>query len=112
MLTSNGVLMFQLPEPIESPLHQFVHAPVEQPWVKRALPAMVVRLYRLAKYAYIKSTAGPEMRMFGLPFEVVERIIHTSGGFLLACRADASHGVAGVAGFEYWVGKDDRCPSL
>jgi SAM-dependent methyltransferase len=105
VLSYDGVLMFQLPETIDSPLKRFLGAPVSHGRVKSVLPLVLVRAYRMPKYVYLKAMGGPQIRMSGLPFDEVSVIIRNSGGRLLAWRTDASHGIPSVTGFEYWVGK-------
>jgi SAM-dependent methyltransferase len=105
VLAPDGVLMFQLPESIEPPLKRFLDAPVVGGTLKHRVPRPLTRAYRRLKYLYLIATSGPRMKMSGLPFGEVARLIARSGGLLLAAVPDESHGIPTVRGFEYWVTK-------
>jgi SAM-dependent methyltransferase len=106
VLSPGGALMFQLPEEIDAPFKSFLNAPILGGSVKRALPRVLVRGYRVMKYVYLTATCGPRMRMFGIPFDEICCLIRRSGGRLLEAVPDMSHGIPTVRGFEYWVTKD------
>jgi ubiquinone/menaquinone biosynthesis C-methylase UbiE len=103
VLAPGGVLMFQLPERIKSPLARYLVAPVAAGTLKQHLPLAVIRTYRLLTYLYVIARPGPRMEMRGLPFGQVSALIAQSGARLLAAIPDESHGLASVRGFEYWV---------
>jgi SAM-dependent methyltransferase len=105
VLAPGGVLMFQLPEPMGSPLKNFLDAPVTGDGLKQRLPRSVIRAYRCLKYAYLVVTSGPRMKMYGLPYEQVADLVVQSGGTVVRAVPDQSHGVPEVRGFAYWVRK-------
>jgi ubiquinone/menaquinone biosynthesis C-methylase UbiE len=105
VLSASGILMFQLPEQLDSPLSKFVTAPVLGGRLKQAIPRVCVYAYRSIKYACLACTSDPHMRMSGLPYAEVQGIIERAHGQLMTAVPDTSHGIASVRGFEYWVTK-------
>ena len=97
--------MFQLPERIEQPLEAFLRAPVTGGAIKRSLPRPLVRLYRRVKFPFVAGPA-PRMAMCGLACDEVLTRITRAGGRVLSTRPDASHGIPGVVGVEYWVTRE------
>jgi ubiquinone/menaquinone biosynthesis C-methylase UbiE len=103
VLSASGILMFQLPEQLDSPLRKFLTAPILGGRLKQAIPRVCVYGYRSIKYVYLACTSDPHMRMSGLPYAEVQRIIERARGRLVTAVPDTSHGIASVRGFEYWV---------
>jgi len=104
VLAPGGVLMFQIPEPLEA-LRMFLDAPVTAGTLKQRLPRSVIRIYRRVKYAYLAVRSWPRMEMYGLPYGKVVEMITKSGAVLLQAVPDQSHGVPEVDGYAYWVTK-------
>jgi SAM-dependent methyltransferase len=105
VLQPGGVLMFQLPEVMSIDSRRiFEEAPVVGNPLKRRLPKPVVLAWRRLKYAFLTTSSGPVMEMFGMAREDVEAHIRAAGGRLLEAKSDNSHGLEGT-GFEYWVTK-------
>jgi SAM-dependent methyltransferase len=105
VLSASGILMFQLPEQLDSPLWKFLTAPVHGGRLKQAIPRVCVYGYRTIKYACLACASDPHMRMSGLPYAEVQGIIERANGQLVTAVPDTSHGIASVRGFEYWVTK-------
>ena len=105
VLATGGVLMFQLPEVMSVDSRRiFEEAPVVGHPLKRRLPKRVVLAWRRLKYAFLTTSSGAQIEMFGMPREDVEAIVERSGGRVLEATPDNSHGPEG-RGFEYWVTK-------
>jgi SAM-dependent methyltransferase len=105
VLAPGGVLMFQLPEVMSVDSRRlFEEAPVVGNALKRRLPKGLVIAWRRLKYAFLTTSSGAQIEMFGMPREEVEAIIRRSGGRMLEAKPDNSHGPDGH-GFEYWVTK-------
>jgi len=103
VLSASGILMFQLPEQLDSPLSKFLTAPVLGGRWKQAIPRVCVYGYRSIKYACLACASDPHMRMSGLAYAEVRGIIERAHGQLVTTVPDTSHGIASVRGFEYWV---------
>ena len=105
VLAPGGVLMFQLPEVMSVDSRRlFEEAPVVGNPLKRRLPKGLVLAWRRLKYAFLTTSSGAQIEMFGIAREEVEAIIRRAGGRLLEAKPDNSHGPDGN-GFEYWVTK-------
>jgi SAM-dependent methyltransferase len=105
VLQRGGVLMFQLPEVMSvDSRRMFEEAPVSGNPLKRGLPKSVVLAWRKMKYAFLTTSSGPQMEMFGINRPDVEAQIRAAGGHLLEAKPDNSHGLEG-SGYEYWVTK-------
>jgi hypothetical protein len=63
-----------------------------------------VLAWRKLKYAFLTTSTGPQIEMFGINRPVVEGLIHAAGARLLEAKPDNSHGLEGT-GFEYWITK-------
>jgi SAM-dependent methyltransferase len=106
VLQPGGVLMFQLPEVMSvDSRRMFEEAPVLGNPLKRNLPRPLVLAWRKLKYAFLSTSTGPQIEMFGINRPEVEGLIRAAGGRLLAAKPDNSHGLEG-RGYEYWVTKD------
>lgn len=115
VLAPGGVLMFQIPEPLErdpdllfsAEERAFVDAPVADTALKRILPRWLIRLYRHARFRRIVKRQGraDRMYMFGIERRRVLQIVAEAGARAVRVDADASHGEE-VPGFVYWVTKD------
>ncbi len=103
VLSPSGILMFQLPEQLDSPIRKFLTAPVVGGRLKQAIPRVWVYGYRSIKYAYLACVSDPHMRMSGVPYAEVQRMIERAHAQLVTAVPDTSHGIASVRGFEYWV---------
>ena len=68
------------------------------------LPKPLVLAWRKVKYAFLTTSTGPQMEMFGINRPDVESHIHAAGARLLEAKPDNSHGLEGN-GYEYWVTK-------
>ena len=98
--------MFQLPEVMSvDSRRMFEEAPVLGNPLKRNLPRPLVLAWRKLKYAFLSTSTGPQIEMFGINRPEVEGLIRAAGGRLLAAKPDNSHGLEG-RGYEYWVTKD------
>jgi SAM-dependent methyltransferase len=105
VLQPGGVLVFQLPEVMSVDSRRtFEEAPVVGNPLKRRLPKSLVLAWRRLKYAFLTTSSGAQMEMFGMARDEVEALIRGAGGRLLEARPDDSHGPDGN-GFEYWVTK-------
>jgi SAM-dependent methyltransferase len=105
VLQPGGVLMFQLPEVMSvDSRRMFEEAPVSGTGLKKSLPKPVVLAWRKVKYAFLTTSAGPHMEMFGINRPEVEAHIRAAGGRLLEAKPDNSHGLEGN-GYEYWITK-------
>ena len=105
VLQPGGVLMFQLPEVMSvDSRRMFEEAPVSGNPVKQRLPRSLVLAWRKVKYAFLTTSTGPQMEMFGINRPEVEAHIRAAGGRLLEAKSDNSHGLDG-SGYEYWVTK-------
>jgi SAM-dependent methyltransferase len=98
-----GILVFQLPEVIARDSEEvFCDAPVVGNPLKRRLPRVLVRAYRMAKYRFLVDESSPRMLMFGMEREVVVSLVQRAGGQIVTIQPEQSHG-RDVPGFEYWV---------
>jgi hypothetical protein len=105
VLQPGGVLMFQLPEVMSVDSRRiFEEAPVSDNPIKQRLPRPLVLAWRKVKYAFLTTSTGPQMEMFGMNRPDVETHIRAAGGRLLEAKPDNSHGLEGN-GYEYWVTK-------
>ena len=105
VLQPGGVLMFQLPEVMSVDSRRiFEEAPVVGSPLKRNLPRPLVLAWRKLKYAFLTTSTGPQIEMFGINRPVVEGLVHAAGARLLEAKPDNSHGLEG-SGYEYWITK-------
>ena len=114
VLAPGGVLMFQLPEPIEhdrdhlyrAEQRAFIDAPIADTPIKRLVPPALIRLYRRARFRRLvpKRRHQDRMYMFGLTRGTVLDAVERAGGAVLRIDDDRSHGEAG-AGYVYWITK-------
>ena len=105
VLQPGGVLMFQLPEVMSVDSRRlFEEAPVVGSPLKRNLPKPLVLAWRKLKYAFMTTSTGPQIEMFGINRPVVEGLVHAAGARLLEAKPDNSHGLEG-SGYEYWITK-------
>lgn len=114
VLAPGGVLMFQMPEPLEhdpdglfsAEERAFVDAPIADTPVKRALPRWIIRAYRHVRFRRIvrRERRVRRMYMFGITRDDVLGVLRRANGLVLRVDADASHGTDG-AGYVYWVTK-------
>ena len=113
VLAPRGVLMFQLPEPVQyaDALREFQRAPIVGSRWKRSLPRPLVSSWRWIKFQLIPKPLAPLMGRFGLQRDEVLAIVRTAGGVVLHVREDDSHGDA-VPGFVYWVTRYGASPSV
>lgn len=115
VLAPNGVLMVQLPEPLErdpdvlfsAEEHAFVEAPVADGPLKRLAPRWLIRLYRHLRFRRIVRREGRahRMYMFGIERDRVLQVVADAGARVLRIDSDASHGDE-VPGYVYWITKD------
>lgn len=115
VLAPRGVLMFQLPEPLESDpdwlyrseRQAFVDAPIVTAGLKSIAPRWLVRAYRQLRFRRLVPRPAPAQRMyvFGMRREDVVRLIERAHARILRIDADQSHG-DDVPGWSYWVTKD------
>jgi SAM-dependent methyltransferase len=105
VLQPGGVLMFQLPEVMSVDSRRiFEDAPVEGNPLKQSLPKPIVLAWRKVKYAFLTTSSGPQIEMFGINRTQVEALIRAAGARLLEAKPDNSHGLEG-SGYEYWITK-------
>ncbi len=114
VLAPGGVLMFQLPEPLERDSGRlfteeeraFVDAPIADTPLKRLLPRWLIRLYRHVRFRRIVKphTRPPRMHMFGVERVRVLELLGEADARVIRVDVDASHG-ADVSGYVYWVTK-------
>jgi SAM-dependent methyltransferase len=103
VLSPEGVLVFQLPAPIDSPARQrFLDAPVTGGALKRSLPRSLVQAWRRLKYAVMNLSLAPRMRMYGMDRDEVVALVESCGGHILEIHDDRTHG-CDTPGFEYCV---------
>jgi len=100
VLGPGGVLMFQLPEPVNAE-QAFCEAPVTGNAFKRWLPASMIRPWRRFKYRLIVDLSA-RMEMFGVSRDEVLSLVAGAGGRILEVQPDQSHG-QDVPGYAYWV---------
>jgi SAM-dependent methyltransferase len=114
VLAPGGVLMFQIPEPLEhdpdalyrAEERAFVDAPVADTPLKRLAPGWLVRAYRRLRFRRLVPRREREQRMymFGLTREAVLDVLRRADAGVLRIDDDRSHG-SDVAGYVYWVTK-------
>ena len=114
VLAPNGVLVFQLPEPLEfdpdslfsAEASAFVHAPVSDTRLKRLFPRWLIQGYRHVRFRRLVHRASCLQRMyvFGVPRTEVVDLLAGTGAKILRIETDQSHG-DDVAGWMYWVTK-------
>jgi ubiquinone/menaquinone biosynthesis C-methylase UbiE len=100
-----GIIMFQLPQVIARDSEDvFLDAPVLGNPLKRRLPRILVRAYRVAKYRYLVNESAPRMLMFGMEQNNVISLVQKAGGQIVTIQPDQALGPE-VPSFEYWVTK-------
>ena len=114
VLAAGGVLMFQIPEPMEQDpdaLYRdeeraFVEAPIADTAIKRLAPRWLVRVYRRARFRHLvpRRARQHRMHMFGLTRDAVVDILGRAHADVLRIDDDRSHGVESP-GYTYWVTK-------
>ncbi|HZT77787.1 MAG TPA: class I SAM-dependent methyltransferase [Vicinamibacterales bacterium] len=114
VLAPGGVLMFQIPEPLEhdpdalfsAEERAFVDAPVAETPIKRLLPRWLIRGYRHVRFRRIVRRQGRvhRMYMFGMTRDAVLDVLRRAGALVLRVDADQSHGTEGP-GYVYWITK-------
>ncbi len=114
VLAPGGVLMFQIPEPLEhdpdalfsAEERAFVDAPIADTPLKRVVPRWVIRAYRHVRFRRIVRRQGRthRMYMFGLPRDTVFDVLRRAHADVLRVDADRSHGTESP-GYAYWVTK-------
>jgi trans-aconitate methyltransferase len=114
VLAPSGVLMFQLPEPLEqdpdalyrAEAQVFVDAPVADGAIKRLVPRWAIRAYRHVRFRRLvrRDRRVHRMYMFGLPRARVLDLLQRADATVLRIDEDRSHGDEGV-GYVYWVTK-------
>ncbi len=102
LVSPGGVLVFQLPEVIDS-FDMFLQAPVEGSAFKRRLPRRLVRAWRTLKYWTLVRRMR-HIEMFGMSRPAVLELLERHGGRVLAVYEDHAHGLE-TPGFEYYVTK-------
>ncbi|HZP46956.1 MAG TPA: class I SAM-dependent methyltransferase [Vicinamibacterales bacterium] len=114
VLAPGGVLMFQIPEPLEhdpdalfsAEERAFVDAPIADTPVKRVVPRWIIHLYRHVRFRRIVRREGRvhRMYMFGMTRDAVLDVLRRTEAVVLRVDADRSHGTA-EAGYVYWITK-------
>ena len=114
VLAPGGLLMFQLPEPLEfdpdslysAEEHAFVNGPIADTRLKRIMPRWMIRLYRHVRFRRIVQRQGRSQRMymFGMSRPDVEELLAGAGAKIIRIDADQSHGDEGL-GWVYWATK-------
>jgi SAM-dependent methyltransferase len=118
VLAPGGVLMFQLPEPLEhdpdalyrAEAQTFADAPVTGGALKRLVPRWAIRAYRHTRFRRLvrRDRRVQRMYMFGIARARVLELLRRAGTSVLRVDEDRSHGDEG-AGYVYWVTK--RAPA-
>lgn len=96
MLRRDGVLVFQLPAPVDDG--------VRGGRLKRSIPLPLVRAYRRLRRLLTRGVQFPKMEVHGMTREDTLRLIDTSGGVVVDVAPDQSHGDESP-GFLYVVKK-------
>jgi ubiquinone/menaquinone biosynthesis C-methylase UbiE len=95
ILSPNGLLVFQLPES---------HVPVRgrslRQRMKRALPKVLLAMYRKVRYGGLK----PVMQMYGIKKEIVLTLIEENGGDIVQVEREPM-GEANWSSYLYFVRK-------
>jgi SAM-dependent methyltransferase len=96
VLRPDGLLVFQLPTPIEYP--------VLGGRLKRSVPRPVVAVYRRIKKLVLYGLEFPKMEVHGIPAREVTRLVERSSGVVIRRLPDQSHGLDSP-GFLYVAAK-------
>jgi len=114
VLAPGGVLMFQIPEPLEqdpdalyrAEERAFVEARVADTAIKRVAPRWRIRAYRRVRFRGLvpRRTRPHRMHMFGLTRDAVLGVLRRAHADVLRIDEDRSHGVESP-GYLYWVTK-------
>jgi SAM-dependent methyltransferase len=117
VLAPDGVLMFQVPEPLEhdpdalyrAEAQAFVDAPVAGGRIKRFAPRWAIRAYRHLRFRRLvrRDPRVQRMYMFGVTRAHVLDVLQRVDASVLRIDEDRSHGDEG-AGYVYWVTKRAR----
>lgn len=99
VLRRGGLLVFQMPTPIEHP--------VVGGRLKRSVPRPVVSLYRRAKKLVLHGLEFPKMQVHGIQPEEVTRLVERASGHVIRRLPDQSHGLDSP-GFLFVVARRPR----